>query len=113
MIYSAGYGINNIPNRKFVWNSHLLKHIEGALHPDWILYIIHAFIGQSNICVYGRPIYLTLIARRSAEYAGTRFLKRGANFQVFYSFIHIFASRCHDRFISIKIISGRVTLLMK
>ena len=29
--------------------------------------------------MYGRPIYLTLIARRSKEYAGTRFLKRGAN----------------------------------
>lgn len=35
-----------------------------------------------DICVYGRPIYVTLIARRSKEFAGTRFLKRGANDEV-------------------------------
>ena len=29
--------------------------------------------------MYGRSIYLTMIARRSKEFAGTRFLKRGAN----------------------------------
>ena len=32
-----------------------------------------------DISVYGRPIYLTMIARRSKQFAGTRFLKRGAN----------------------------------
>ena len=32
-----------------------------------------------DIAVYGRCIYLTMIARRSKEFAGTRFLKRGAN----------------------------------
>ena len=32
-----------------------------------------------DINVYGRPLYLTLIARRSNEFAGTRFLKRGLN----------------------------------
>ena len=32
-----------------------------------------------DISVFGRPIYLTMIARRSKEFAGTRFLKRGAN----------------------------------
>lgn len=31
------------------------------------------------MCVFGRPVYLTLIARRSNKFAGTRFLKRGAN----------------------------------
>ena len=35
-----------------------------------------------DICVYGRPVYLTLIARRSNQFAGTRFLKRGANKKV-------------------------------
>ena len=35
---------------------------------------------QSNISVYGSPVLLTLIARRSNRFAGTRFLKRGANF---------------------------------
>ena len=32
--------------------------------------------------MYGKSIYLTLIGRRSNEFAGTRFLKRGANCQV-------------------------------
>ncbi|KAL9969462.1 hypothetical protein ACROYT_G021682 [Oculina patagonica] len=64
---------------KFVWNRYLLHGFEGAVHPDWILHIVNGFVGQSDICVYGRPIYVTLIARRSKEFAGTRFLKRGAN----------------------------------
>ncbi|EFN85512.1 SAC domain-containing protein 3 [Harpegnathos saltator] len=42
------YGIRSNPHRRFVWNSHLLKPVEKDLHPDWILYIIHGFIGQSN-----------------------------------------------------------------
>lgn len=75
------YGVRTRPFRKFVWNNHLLSLVEAELHPDWLLYIIHGFIGQSSINVFGRAIYVTLIARRSSRYAGTRFLKRGANFQ--------------------------------
>ncbi|XP_012222338.1 polyphosphoinositide phosphatase isoform X2 [Linepithema humile] len=74
------YGIRSNPNRRFVWNSHLLKPVEKDLHPDWILYIIHGFISQSNVSIFGRSMYVTVIARRSNKYAGTRFLKRGANF---------------------------------
>ncbi|KAL8573583.1 hypothetical protein ACOMHN_047853 [Nucella lapillus] len=74
-------GIRQKPTQKFVWNNHLLKDFEGRVHHDWLLYIIHGFIGQSNIGVYGKSIYLTLIGRRSNEFAGTRFLKRGANSQ--------------------------------
>lgn len=57
------------------------KEVKAELHPDWIIYVIHGFIGQANINVFGKSIYITLIARRSSKYAGTRFLKRGANFQ--------------------------------
>lgn len=74
------YGIRSNPHRRFVWNSHLLKPVEKDLHPDWILYITHGFIGQSNVSIFGRSMYVTIIARRSNKYAGTRFLKRGANF---------------------------------
>lgn len=75
------YGIRTRPHKKFVWNKHLLSEaLKAELHPDWILYITHGFIGQSNINVFGKSIYITLIARRSSKYAGTRFLKRGANF---------------------------------
>ncbi len=43
---------------------------------------MHGFIGQSNVSIFGRSVYVTLIARRSNKYAGTRFLKRGANSKV-------------------------------
>ena len=49
---------------------------------DWILPVIHGFVDQGNVSIYGSPVLLTLIARRSNRYAGTRFLKRGANFNV-------------------------------
>ena len=48
--------------------------------------IIHGFVDQCNISIWGSPVLLTLIARRSSRYAGTRFLKRGANYDV--SFAH-------------------------
>lgn len=75
------YGVRLKPNRKFIWNTFLLKEVENDLHPDWLLYIMHGFVTQSNMNIYGRSIYMTLVARRSCKYAGTRFLKRGANFQ--------------------------------
>lgn len=73
------FGVRTVPEWRFVWNSHLLSPVHSHLHPDWILYIVHGFIEQSNLNIFGRPVYLTLIARRSNRYAGTRFLKRGAN----------------------------------
>lgn len=79
---SIDYAVRSNPHRRFVWNSHLLSRVEKDLHPDWILYVTHGFIGQSNVSIFGRSIYITLIARRSSKYAGTRFLKRGANFDV-------------------------------
>ena len=33
------------------------------------------------VSIYGRAVHVTLIARRSNRYAGTRFLKRGANLE--------------------------------
>ena len=47
---------------------------------EWKLPIIHGFVDQANVSIYGKPIYVTLIARRSRMFAGTRFLKRGANY---------------------------------
>jgi len=65
----------------FVWNHHLLspavKHLKNAF--DWCLPIIHGFIDQSSLDVFGRTIYITIIGRRSRFFAGARFLKRGAN----------------------------------
>ncbi|KZS16333.1 polyphosphoinositide phosphatase [Daphnia magna] len=74
-------GVKAHPNYKFVWNSFLLKPVESVFHADWILFVIHGFVGQSNISLFGKSLYLTLIARRSNKFAGTRFLKRGANYE--------------------------------
>ncbi|XP_039603847.1 polyphosphoinositide phosphatase isoform X1 [Polypterus senegalus] len=73
------FGISSEPYAKYVWNEQLWGKVKDTVHPDWIMYIIHGFCGQSKLLIYGRPVYVTLIARRSSKFAGTRFLKRGAN----------------------------------
>lgn len=69
-------------NERFVWNNVLLKPVllqtEIATY-EWFQPIIHGFIDQANISIYGRKIYITIIARRSHHFAGARFLKRGVN----------------------------------
>lgn len=65
------------PCFRFVWNSHLIDF--ECLHDDWKIHLIHGFVAQANICVYSKSIFITLIARRSKRYCGTRFLKRGLN----------------------------------
>ncbi|KAK5121437.1 hypothetical protein LTR85_005270 [Meristemomyces frigidus] len=68
-------------NAMFVWNHHLLKPAMSALkHPfDWCLPIIHGFIDQAALDIFGRSVYITIIGRRSRFFAGARFLKRGIN----------------------------------
>lgn len=70
------------PNERFVWNNLLLGPVleqsEIATY-EWFQPIIHGFIDQANISIYGRKIYITIIARRSHHFAGARFLKRGVN----------------------------------
>lgn len=58
-------------------NEYLLE--SANIHPDWLIYIMHGYCGQTVIKEFGKELYLTLIARRSKKYAGTRFLKRGTN----------------------------------
>ena len=68
-------------NPMFVWNHHLLEPASEALKKtyDWCLPVIHGFVDQATLSVYGRTIHLAIIARRSRFFAGARFLKRGAN----------------------------------
>jgi phosphatidylinositol 3,5-bisphosphate 5-phosphatase len=68
-------------NAMFVWNHYLLEPAKSALKNtnDWCLPIIHGYVDQANLSVYGRTVYITIIARRSRFFAGARFLKRGAN----------------------------------
>lgn len=93
----------NIPrpqdyNSMFVWNSYLLQPAATVLKNtyDWFRPVIHGYVDQSGRCllcskeihnadktsalsIYGRTVYITVIARRSRYFAGARFLKRGAN----------------------------------
>jgi hypothetical protein len=68
-------------NAMFVWNSYLLQPATQMLKNahDWCLPIIHGYIDQAALNIYGRTVYITIIARRSRYFAGARFLKRGAN----------------------------------
>lgn len=85
-------------NAMFIWNHHLLNPAVETLKNtyDWCLPIIHGFVDQASalvyffterppltfwkgLSIYGRTVYITIIARRSRFFAGARFLKRGAN----------------------------------
>ena len=68
-------------NSMFVWNHHLLQPASAVMKKtyDWCLPIVHGFVDQATLSVFGRTIYITIIARRSRLFAGARFLKRGAN----------------------------------
>lgn len=72
---------NHDYNDMFAWNHYLLGpakvHMRNTY--DWCMPIVHGYVDQSAISVYGRIIYVTVIARRSRYFAGARFLKRGAN----------------------------------
>ena len=75
---------DNLPrdhNSMFVWNQHLLAPALSILKKpyDWCLSIIHGFVDQATLSVYGRTVHISIIARRSRFFAGARFLKRGAN----------------------------------
>ena len=71
-------------NDMFVWNHFLRQNAFKSLKENsgWCTPVIHGFIDQANISLYGQSIYLTLVARRSRYFAGARYLKRGANDEV-------------------------------
>ncbi|KXS17766.1 hypothetical protein M427DRAFT_96707 [Gonapodya prolifera JEL478] len=69
------------PQEMFVWNFNPLVAGFGSISSPWALPAIHGFVDQAKISVYGRNIFVTLIARRSRHYAGVRFLKRGVSDQ--------------------------------
>lgn len=74
------YAFRSTSRKRFVWNAFLLRPMEKIMQRDWMLEVIHGFISQSKVSIFGRPVYVCLIARRSTRFAGTRYLKRGANF---------------------------------
>ncbi|KAH9652897.1 phosphoinositide phosphatase SAC3 [Citrus sinensis] len=64
----------------FVWNEFLTRGIRNHLQNTlWTVALVYGFFKQATLSVSGRDFKLTLIARRSRHYAGTRYLKRGVN----------------------------------
>ena len=55
------YGVRTAPFWKYVWNEYLLKNVYAELHCDWLLYIVHGFIGQSSILLVCCPSSLYYI----------------------------------------------------
>ncbi|XP_060206017.1 phosphoinositide phosphatase SAC2-like [Lycium barbarum] len=64
----------------FVWNEFLTREIRHQLKNTlWTVALVYGFFKQVTLSLSGRSFMLTLIARRSRHYAGTRYLKRGVN----------------------------------
>ncbi|XP_072971517.1 phosphoinositide phosphatase SAC3-like [Typha angustifolia] len=64
----------------FVWNEFLTRGIRNHLKNTlWTVALVYGFFRQDKISISGKVFKLTLIARRSRHYAGTRYLKRGVN----------------------------------
>ncbi|WVZ82155.1 hypothetical protein U9M48_029450 [Paspalum notatum var. saurae] len=64
----------------FVWNQFLTRGLRNTLKTTlWTVALVYGFFKQDKLAICGKDIMLTLIARRSRHYAGTRYLKRGVN----------------------------------
>ncbi|KAG9457624.1 hypothetical protein H6P81_002132 [Aristolochia fimbriata] len=64
----------------FVWNEFLTRGIRNHLKNTlWTVALVYGFFKQAKLSVGGKQFKLTLIARRSRHFAGTRYLKRGVN----------------------------------
>lgn len=64
----------------FVWNEFLTRGIRNHLQNTlWTVALVYGFFKQATLSIDGRDFNLTIIARRSRHYAGTRYLKRGVN----------------------------------
>ena len=82
---SASGSISGFENM-FVWNAHLAnnyfdieKQVSESDKERWIVPLIQGFFDQVKLCTFGKELKITLVARRSRYFAGTRFLKRGIN----------------------------------
>jgi len=68
---------------QYAWNwfqTRELEEITGSLSSfHWIMPIINGAFIQRKLHDYGKTLNLTLLARRSRHFAGTRYLKRGVS----------------------------------
>ncbi|KAL6781965.1 hypothetical protein ACKKBF_B10120 [Auxenochlorella protothecoides x Auxenochlorella symbiontica] len=64
---------------QWVWNAHISLPLRALDLARWLTPLVHGFWTQRRLSVFGRPFTLTLLARRSRRFAGTRYRKRGLN----------------------------------
>lgn len=73
-------GADDTFDNMYVWNEFLTRPLRDALgNTRWLLGLVHGFWQQRTLSLFGRSLTLTLIARRSKYFAGTRYRKRGVN----------------------------------
>ncbi|GLD92775.1 hypothetical protein PINS_up001354 [Pythium insidiosum] len=74
-------GDHKQPAEMFVWNEYLTRDMRSCLSDgaasDLIIPLVMGCYEQRKCSVFGRLVSMTLLARRSRHYAGTRYLKRG------------------------------------
>ena len=58
------------PAWRFVWNEYLSKRVLSEVGSNWIVPVIHGYVCQSEITVFGRCVLLTVVGRRSNRFAG-------------------------------------------
>ena len=68
----------------FAWNAHVslpLRYaaLGGAAAARWLVPLVHGFFERRRVSLLGRRLEITLIARRSRHFAGTRYRRRGVN----------------------------------
>ncbi|KAF8704649.1 SacI homology domain, partial [Rhizoctonia solani] len=90
--YKACPQISKTPyfNDRYAWNHCLLSNAfplrehnggpgDWRAKSPWVIPMIYGHVDQAKLNVFGRIIYITLIARRSRHFAGVRYLKRGVD----------------------------------
>ena len=80
---SSGTGRLDDFDSMFSWNAHLSRPLRAALGDAaaarWLVPLVHGFFEQRRLSLLGRHMRVTLIARRSRHFAGTRYRRRGVN----------------------------------
>ena len=67
---------------QMMWNHFLIKDFYNSVkRKKWIMPITHGHIEFKNFTYNEKKFTLVLIARRSRQYAGVRYLKRGLNME--------------------------------
>eukprot|EP00698_Gefionella_okellyi_P005109 TRINITY_DN14690_c0_g1_i1.p1 TRINITY_DN14690_c0_g1~~TRINITY_DN14690_c0_g1_i1.p1 ORF type:complete len:980 (+),score=173.27 TRINITY_DN14690_c0_g1_i1:85-3024(+) len=65
------------PCERFIWNRYLMSPLQITTFSTWSVTLLHGFFEQHKLSMFGRNVTLTLLARRSRCFAGTRYRKRG------------------------------------